>query len=100
MITVYAIKYENQVTRSTIEYLMKQLYILHRVPFIMEVLSVCSDALVAHDKFSGTYISPKIIYSLIQSLSKDIVPDEVNISDEMKVTSLPPLDTIYTRNID
>ena len=63
-------KFDSTVTRTTIEYFCKQLFILHRVPFVIELISVCSEALISNDRCLSEFVSAKIIYRLFESLAQ------------------------------
>ena len=83
IVRVYSYQFQNSVTRSTLEFILKQLFQLHRVPFVMELISgdlfnipfliifvVCAEVLVATENCMANFVTPEIIHSLINSLSK------------------------------
>lgn len=67
---IWKAKFDSTVTRTTIEYFCKQLFILHRVPFVIELISVCSEALISNDRCLSEFVSAKIIYRLFESLAQ------------------------------
>ena len=70
---VWKAKFHSTVTRTTIEYFCKQLFILHRVPFVIELISVCSEALISNDRCLSEFVSAKIINRLFESLAQVIL---------------------------
>ena len=67
---IFKAKFDSTVTRTTIEYFCKQLFILHRVPFVIELISVCSEALISNDRCLSEFVSAKIIFRLFESLAQ------------------------------
>ena len=42
----------------------------HRVPLVMELLSVCSEALVTNDNCLSYFVTPEVVHAFISSLAE------------------------------
>ena len=64
IVRVYSCQFNNSVTRTTLEFIIKQLFQLHRVPFVMELVFVCAEALIANDKSMAGFVTSEIVHAL------------------------------------
>jgi hypothetical protein len=91
VIRVYILRFNCKTTRNAIEFMCRNLYIIHRVPFIMQLLSAFADLFNA-DAATKKQLTPKILASLINSINSSSPSGESYFLDKI---STETLDTIY-----
>ena len=98
IVQIYSNNMSNYLVTSSIEFLIKQLYILHRKPFLLQMFGSIANYLensvsTFHDPFK---IQPTALYKLILSLEVN-TPDVINVLELVKMRKpLVSLDFCYT----
>ena len=86
IVQIYSNNLSNHLVTSSIEHLVKQLYILHRKPFLLQMFGSVAEYLEnTTSSFSDPFkIQPSALYRLVRSLERP-TPDVINVLELVKM---------------
>ncbi|XP_023345789.1 protein unc-80 homolog [Eurytemora carolleeae] len=70
ILQIYSNNLSNTLVTSSIEFLVKQLYILHRKPFLLQMFGSIANSLESKDLSDPFKVHPRGLYQLVQSLER------------------------------
>ncbi|XP_071797964.1 protein unc-80 homolog isoform X4 [Asterias amurensis] len=91
ILRVYNYHSNNRLVRRAIEYVCRQLYVLHMKPFVLQLFGSAAPLLQGEEEINPQKISPKCLFRLLLSMEKDS-KDSLDILE--LVTGEKPMKTL------